>query len=163
MDEKWLPVNGYEGLYEISSLGRVRGKSGVIKLGVDRKGYVIVSLSKKSSPKKRYVAKLVLETFVGPRPMGHVVCHGPAGKTDNSVSNLCWGTWSKNMGDDRVRDGVSNRGERNGMSKLTEIDVKFIRHWLKSGFDYKQIAKVFGVSRQTVSGIKFGHRWSWVK
>src|SRR3990167_4776116 len=75
----------------------------------------------------RYVGHLVLESFVGPRPEGMEMCHGPNGKLDDSLSNLYWDTRSRNLGADRLRDGTDSRGEKYGAAKLSEQDVRDIR------------------------------------
>lgn len=163
MPEEWKDVPGYEGIYSVSSLGRVRSSRVVLKQCKDGHGYNQVTLCKDGNGKKKQVATVVLEAFSGPRPTGLIVCHGPGGKNDNSISNLSWGTWSKNQGEDRVRDGSSNRGSKNGMSVLEEVDVRFIKHWLRSGFSCRDVAAPFNVSRQTISDIKFGRRWAWMQ
>jgi hypothetical protein len=116
--EKWLPVAGYKGCYEVSDHGRVRSLDRDVRcthnatrrirgqLLTPRRGshgYFAVSLSKHD---KRTVHTLVLEAFIGPCPPGMECCHGPAGPADNRLSNLSWGTRSKNM-IDTLRDGTN--------------------------------------------------------
>jgi DNA invertase Pin-like site-specific DNA recombinase len=55
------------------------------------------------------------------------------------------------------------RGENNRNSKLRELDVLEIRRMLKEGVNHREIARMFGVSKQTISGIKTGDRWNWLK
>lgn len=108
--EKWKDITGYEGLYQVSDQGRVRSLdrvngrgfhiSGVIlRQNPDRKGYLGVSLysGSKESRKRRPVHQLVAEEFVGPRPKGFDVCHSDGDKTNNSASNLRYGTRSENI------------------------------------------------------------------
>lgn len=123
--EQWRAVIGWEGLYEVSSLGRVRSLDRMLphrhaghlyrKPGRVLKtykgpphGYHAVSLSCMRDGvqvrKVRRVHTLVLEAFVGPRQPGYVACHGVSGIDDNSVSNLRWGTQSENI-QDVIRDG----------------------------------------------------------
>lgn len=110
--ERWLPVVGWEDRYEVSDLGRVRGirrqgtKGGLIKTTVDPRGYVRVGLWRPLTRRfNRFVHQLVLEAFVGPRPEGLQTRHLNDVKTDNALTNLCWGTPSEN-GYDQVRNGV---------------------------------------------------------
>lgn len=117
--EKWLAVAGFEGLYEVSNLGRVRsldhvtidtiGRSKAFKgrvlqstmSGGERYRYATVSLSGQSFR----VHHLVLTAFIGPRPDGMEGCHGPAGPSDNRLSNLRWDTHVANVRD-TLRDGT---------------------------------------------------------
>ena len=63
---------------------------------------------------------------MGPCPEGQEARHGPAGKADASLSNLCWGTRTENIAD-RLRDGQDNRGERHSNAKLTWAAVEDMR------------------------------------
>ena len=91
MSERWLPVPGFEGLYEVSDEGRVRClprhrvRGGVLRPSAAGKGYLKVQLVHKQRHAHRYVHELVLTTFVGPRPPGMEVAHGN-GKRDAFVA-----------------------------------------------------------------------------
>jgi hypothetical protein len=170
--ERWLPVPGWE-RYEVSDLGRVRSlrhKWGprpsplLLKPKIAaRDGYPRVSLycGSPRSPVTRLVHHLVLLAFVGPCPEGQEAGHGPGGRTDTRLVNLCWGTHSDNVGADRVRDGTINRGERHGMAKLTSADVAELRCRGAAGESQRGLANEFGVRRQTVNRIINGKSWSY--
>jgi hypothetical protein len=124
--ERWLPVPGYEGYYEVSDHGRVRSldrwlevpnrwgsttryfKPGRVLREKRKKNplhaYAVVILSVNAKPDTRAVHRLVLEAFVGACPVGMEACHGPQGVFDNSLGNLRWGTYNENALD-TVRDG----------------------------------------------------------
>lgn len=108
-EEEWLPVVGYEGLYEVSNNGHVRSKkTGPRKQFLDDRGYYHIRLydkDKRPCYSRRPVSQIVLEAFVGPRPEGMLALHGPSGSLDNTVENLYWGTAQQNA-DDRKRDGT---------------------------------------------------------
>lgn len=102
--ERWAPYPGWGDLYEVSTLGRILSlRSGrVLKPYTDKEtGYQIVTLTRmvngRQVRKAVRVHVLVLETHVGPRPVGLVGCHGPAGVSDNSVTNLRWDTQRENV------------------------------------------------------------------
>lgn len=96
--EYWLPVVGYEGLYEVSDLGRVRSPRKVLLPHVGRNGYLTVGLSKQGWQRTLRVHRLVLEAFVGPCPQGMECLHHPdPDKANNSLGNLRWGTRAENM------------------------------------------------------------------
>lgn len=118
--EKWLPIPGYEGMYEASDQGRVRSLdrevecrngrkircAGRILKSIDRgDGYSVVSLSKGNVVNQRRINVLVLETFVGPAPSGHHACHNNGDSTDNRLVNLRFDTPSENNYD-LVRHGT---------------------------------------------------------
>lgn len=110
--EQWRAITDWEGFYEVSNLGRVRsvdrivpyGRSGrtkytgrILKPGTST-GYAVVTLVEtgRGIREQYYVHDLVLETFVGAKPAGKEVCHGPKGPLDNAVSNLRYDTRSMN-------------------------------------------------------------------
>lgn len=117
--EEWRPVVGWEGLYEVSSYGRVRSLDRVVYRSVGRqtfKGrilkprwnkrskYLYVQLVARPRQQSRTVHTVVLEAFVGPRPPGMVACHFNDLFTHNYVENLRWDTASANTYD-KVRNG----------------------------------------------------------
>ena len=103
--ERWLPVPGYEGLYEVSDQGAVMSlKKGrrPRKLQWWRGLYRTIQLFDKTGTgraKGFYVHNLVLLAFVGPRPDGLVTRHLNGNPSDNRLSNLAYGTYSENQQD----------------------------------------------------------------
>lgn len=118
MSEQWLPVVGWEGLYEVSDHGNVRSlprtvafgtrtrdvPSTVLKPGKSTGGKPQVHLSGRGSKKVREVHILVLEAFVGPCPPGLEACHRNDVADDNLLSNLRWDSHKANE-QDKVRNG----------------------------------------------------------
>jgi hypothetical protein len=105
--ERWKPItiSGFEGLYEVSNLGRVRSYCGppnkketssipTLRIqGVDKDGYKRVGLYAKKrglKPMNVPVHRLVLETFVGPCPQGTEGSHIDGDTANNRLDNLCW-------------------------------------------------------------------------
>lgn len=173
--ERWLPVVGYKGLYEVSDLGRVRGKVRLITDSMgrqyyrpgrilcfshDSRGYKIVILCKDCGRQAKLVHRLVMQSFVGPCPEGMNVCHGTGGKTDNRLVNLSYGTKSKNNGVDKLRDGTDNRGEKHGAAKLTQADVLAIR---ASNRPEAALAALYGVGQSQIGRIRRQERWTWLQ
>lgn len=125
--EEWRPVSGFEDLYEVSDKGRVRGvertariRGGALRkissslkspVPTAQKGYHAVHLYCENKRTVRYIHTLVLESFVGPRPVGLEACHGPLGHLVNTPDNLRWDTKSGNM-QDTIRDGNHNNASR---------------------------------------------------
>lgn len=79
-------------------------------------GYMVVRLRYGGRYHGFRIHKIMLMTFVGPRPDGCVCRHLDGNKMNNSLSNIRWGTRSENERD-KERHGVSNHGDRNGMRK----------------------------------------------
>lgn len=119
MTEEWRPVVGFEGLYEVSNLGRVaslprpgRRKSRIVMVQTpDWAGYPRLMLRANRAYANRKVHVLVAEAFHGVRPTGLVVRHLNGVPTDNSATNLAWGTHAENA-DDMRRHGTHHNAGR---------------------------------------------------
>lgn len=114
--ERWLSVPGWEGFYEISSEGRLRGmprntrksrmvKGGILRPYADRRGYLRFGLSRNGKQHGRFIHHLVLEAFAGARPDGSEARHLNGNRADNRAENLAWGTSGENKLD-QVRHGT---------------------------------------------------------
>ncbi|PIB80533.1 hypothetical protein CQY23_03060 [Mycobacterium celatum] len=107
--DRWLPVVGYEGFYEVSSDGRVRSlkrRFRILKQAVHpRGGYRQVTLAKNGHHRTHKVHRLVLEAFVGRCPPGFVGCHNDGDTSNNRADNLRWDSPSANNFD-LVRHGT---------------------------------------------------------
>jgi hypothetical protein len=179
--ERWLPVVGYEGFYEVSDLGRVRSVNRVFIRSDGRKqgrrGRVLVpSLtgSKRTYPSvglrlghRRAIHALVCEAFHGPRPTPtHEVAHWDGDPSNNRAGNLRWATQSENQ-QDSIRHGTkyshpvdSQRGELNMNARLTAAQVSEIRRlWNSGGITQVRLADTFGVSKSSIYNIVRGVSW----
>jgi len=158
--ERWLPVVGFEGLYEVSDQGRVRLISGEVSTGraVDAKGYRCMVLRGPDGRRSVRVHRLVLEAFVGPCPEGMQTRHGPGGPSDNRLVNLSWGTKRENNYDDKLRDGTLLYGERHHRAKLTQEQVEEIRDRVGTTTQ-RAMARKYGVSEATISLVIHDKHW----
>ena len=160
---------GHESHYEISDQGNVRSltrprtqRGGGITQGemlnpwLTPQGRRMVSLE---GGQKRLVSNLMLETYVSERPPGMQACHGPKGDSDDSLENLYWGTASRNNGEDKVRDGTSNRGTRSGHTRLSWFDVEQIRTRAGGGETQRSIGLTYGITQSAVSRIVTTDTW----
>lgn len=118
--EEWRPVVGWEGLYEVSSRGRVRSldremtsvrgntfirKGKLLTQSTSGKNVPVVGLSREAKSATTSVSRMVAEAFI-PNPNGHpLVRHWDDNPRNNVVDNLVWGTYSENQYD-RVRNGI---------------------------------------------------------
>lgn len=169
---EWRAVVGYEGLYEVSDDGRVRGvertevvvipgrtdarrprEGREVALDVDR--YTTVHLSKNGRARRHGVHRLVLEAFEGPCPDGHEAAHEDGDTSHNWRENLRWKTHADNDAD-KDRHGTRAKGEGNGRAKLTEEQARAV---LASKASARALARELGVSRSTIRLIRNGKNW----
>ena len=160
-NEIWRDVVGYEGLYQVSNLGRVksfyRGKVHLLKYQLDSQGYVIVTLCKDGKGRGCKVHILVAQAFISNPENKPFVNHIDGNKSNPHVSNLEWVTPSENM-KHAFRIGLkkSAAGVKHGKSKFTEEQVRYIREHYKKGshhYGLKALAKKFNVAIATISRI----------
>ena len=170
--ERWVPVLDFEGMYEVSDLGRVwshqkRGggkRGGFLKpilQGAKGNRYEVVCLFRNGVRHYRAVHELVAEHFIGPRPEGQIVRHGPGGRLDNRAVNLGYGTYRQNT-HDRYRDGTMNLGEDCNFAKLTEAKVREIRLRFGAGEAPVVLAAEFGVTSVNIAFIVQRKTWKHV-
>lgn len=149
MKEVWKDIEGYEGIYQISNLGRVkslerkdflghRRKEKILKQKINKYGYKALSLWKNAKKIDCVVHKLVASAFITNTENKPQVNHKNGNKTDNRVENLEWCTNKENSVHawrnglmETTRQAIINRtkgkGINHGRSKLTEKQVLEIR------------------------------------
>lgn len=96
MDEVWKDIQGFEGLYQVSTWGRIRSKRGFLKPYSNHKGYLKVCLSKDGVKYKKRVNRLVAEAFIDNPLNLPQVNHKDRDKSNNAISNLEWVTAKEN-------------------------------------------------------------------
>lgn len=180
-EEIWKDVRGYEGLYQISSLGKVKRVERIytqfnaltardntklltemiMKPFEDEDGYLRIQLIKDNVRKKHFVHRLVALNFI-PNPENKPeVNHKEGNKQDNRVELLEWNTTSENQ-----RHAIANKfyetakGEKSGTAKLKEVEVREIHRLWKTGeVSQKYLSDIFGVASAAISRIVNGVRW----
>ena len=159
MTEIWKNIEGYENLYQISSIGRVRSldrfdsigrfiKGKILKPRIDKDGYHCIFLSKNGTQKPFKIHRLVAQAFI-PNPdnkpcIDHVNCV----RSDNRLENLRWVTYLENnlnpitrkRSSDTHREiyqgennpNYGNRGKNNPLSKpivQLTLDNEIVKLW----------------------------------
>lgn len=168
---EYRDVVGFPG-YRVGNDGSVwsrRTNMGVTKLywrrmrtRVDEDGYLRVSLRRGNKSHGCFVAHLVLEAFVGPRPEGAMSLHFPdPTRTNNRPENLRWGTVKDNS-DDKEAMGNTPKGETHGSAKLTTAKVLEMRRLYATGMRPLDLSRMFGVTDATVSKITKRRTWKHV-
>ena len=158
--ETWKDIPSYEGLYQVSNLGRVKGldrivktkngrtqykKGTVLKNKMGTNGYHYVCLYKNNKQKTFMIHSLVALNFIGDRPYKNDICHINGNRLDNRVSNLKYDTRAENFND------MYRQGKKNPKGKLSVEDVLEIRKMRKEeNVPYKELAIIFGVSESTI-------------
>lgn len=104
MEEIWNDIKGYEGLYQVSNLGRVKSleykgkkRDKILKLSKNKRGYLIVNLFKSQKSKSTYVHRIVAESFIPNKDNKTQVNHINGLKINNCIDNLEWNTPSENV------------------------------------------------------------------
>lgn len=116
-------------------------------------GYGVTTIDRK----RVYVSRYVCTRIHGEPPTPeHEAAHscGNGRRACVTKGHLSWKTGTENQAD-RIAHGTSNRGEKHGMAKLTDQQVREIRSLLGTR-SHSSIAKMYGVSRPHISGIASG-------
>ena len=139
----------------------------------DTHGYLSVRLYRNGRRVRKPVHQLLALAFCGPRPPNSLARHLDDNRKNNAIENLAWGT-SKDNGEDRVRNGRTASGLRNGhytcpdrfpkgskmpAAKLTEDDVVEILRRLQVGESKSSIARDKHINRGVIRGIANGTGW----
>lgn len=176
--EKWRPVRGYEGYYEVSSCGRVLSvrANKILSPRLNAGGYWRVNLSIGGNAKAAVIHRLVAEAFIAnPVPsLKTCVNHIDFNRRNNAVDNLEWVSHQENVAHTvkhgRVAFGSRNgrtthpekkpKGETNGRAILTADDVLEIRRMCAEGFTNIQIAEHFRIGYAAARNVRLRKSWS---
>lgn len=144
--------------YWVSNLGRIKSKRNkkspiFLKGGLDKDGYLHVSIDKKIRKIHRIVAMAFLPNPDNKPEVNHI----NGNKTDNRSDNLEWVTHKENF-KHAIKHNLIKEGENHYKSKFTNKDVRDIFNLSKT-MQGKDIAKIYNVSRSTISRILNGRRW----
>lgn len=176
-NEIWKPINGYDGMYEISNLGNVKSlaraytrvykkqnkinevcmKEKLLTPFIGKRGYVTVDLSKDKQRTHKYIHQLIAVAFI-PNPNNYtVINHKDGRKLNNSIDNLEWCTDKMNK----------QHASDMGLLKMKPVnqyslDGEFIKRWKSCadihkvmGFVFQNISKCCYGERQTAHGYKW--------
>ena len=152
MKEIWKDIKDYEGLYQVSNLGRVKRitTGRVLKPLKHANGYLMVKLSKNSIVYTKTVHRLVAEAFIPNPEHKSEINHIDENKTNNNVSNLEWMTRKENI-------NHGTRTER--MSKTQSIPIIAIN--IKTGeskefYGARECARQLGLTHGNITSVLKG-------
>lgn len=174
MIEEWKDIEGYEELYQVSNLGRVRslgnGSSNVSKERImkpykEKKGYLRVRLCKNGKYKHFLIHRLVANAFI-PNPNNKpFIDHIDTNPSNNKVDNLRWVTNKENCNNPlTINHLIENSGLKNMKGKLNHlskpilqfsIDGEFIRKWDSAA----DITRELGISNGNICSCCRGERY----
>jgi hypothetical protein len=164
MTEQWKDIEGYNGLYRISTMGRVKSfhkKNAKILSPVFYGDYYGVQLCINGNKKKHYIHRLVAESFIINCDNKNQINHIDGNKLNNTVSNIEWCTASENRLHAVDTGLLKVRGESNPQSKLTKEDVLEIRGMYGTGcFSQYQIADMYDVAVMQINRIVNNKAWT---
>lgn len=142
--EIWKDIEGYEGLYQVSNLGRVKSlpkqhgrrywnNEFILKQNKSNNGYVCVILQKNKIKYRKSIHRLVASAFIPNFENKPQINHKDGNKLNNCIDNLEWVTASENQIHSR-KNGlqVSVSGENHHSSKIInqyDLDGNFIKQW----------------------------------
>ena len=173
--EEWRDITGYEGLYQVSNLGRVRSldryvnsgyntkrfsKGKILSFLLQKNGYAKVMLSKENTVKNADLHRLVAETFIANPNNKTTVNHKDGNKENNKIDNLEWATQKEN----------NNHAAANGLNLfLKKLSVDQIKKMRKEYIPYSRkfgavaLSKKYNCSINTARLIVEGKRYKSIK
>lgn len=172
-EEIWKDIAGYEGLYQVSSMGRVKSlaRSGrkrdkILKGNPNTTGYLLVQLRKDGQRISMLVHRIVMSTF---EPVDDstslTVNHKDLDIQNNRLTNLEWCTQKDNnehywLTADLSKRKTGAKGTNHHLCKLTEQDVREIRRLKQeTTLSNIKVGEMFGVKEGTIRNILNGLTW----
>lgn len=184
MSETWKDITEYEGVYQISNLGRVKSlsrykngihgkhmtKEKILKRLINKGGYSYIVLNYKKNRKHMLVHRLVVCEFLENKFNKKYVNHKDGNKINNDIKNLEWVTASENSSH-AFRLGLRKPtlGLINGMAKFSENEILLIREMFENKqliedghsicINKKEVAKIFGTTHKYIDSILKRRVW----
>lgn len=163
-DEEWRKIDGVN--YEVSNLGRVRhiSRGTIRKLYYNKDGYASFSYNTGTAMRNLMVHVAVAKAFIPMVSGKYQVNHKDSNPAHNCANNLEWCTPKENIEHALTHgraDRYQNRGDKHGMSKLTNTQAINIKH-CRGAISGIKLAALYAVDSQTIYDIWSGKRWQHV-
>jgi ribosomal protein S25 len=164
MEEIWKDIKDFEGMYQISNLGRVKtlnykntGKEEIRALSLTKDGYYKVRLLCNNKDKTVRVHRLVAEAFIPNNDNKETVNHIDGNKQNNRVDNLEWADRHEQLYHAYKNNlRKAQKGQYNCNASLTEEQVKEIRKiYIPRSKEFGTVAlgKKYGVNNSTIGDV----------
>lgn len=179
-NEEWRDIVGYEGLYQVSNMGRVKGLSRVSNFGkrvkripirilkptISKRGYYVVGLSKDGKTKNHTIHRILMTSFVPNPENKRAIDHIDTNKLNNSLDNLRWCTDKENSNNEKTKEKNRNncfRMWKNGLfDNRNNTHYRKVAQYTKDGEYIKtwdsiiEVEKALGIDRSSISAICLG-------
>lgn len=162
MKEEWRAVPGYEGLYELSNMGRVRSLDRIVRAsGVSKRRafgcvlnpytnklrYQYVALSKDGKSKTLSVHRLVANVFV-PNPNNYsIINHKDENPSNNRADNLEWCTQMYNV---HYGTGMERGDAKSNHGRMAVDKLDLNGNYICSYRSISEAAEAVGVRKQSI-------------
>jgi hypothetical protein len=177
--ERWVAINDYEGLYEVSNLGKVRSiarkitysdgrvynyPSKILSINFCGKYKLpYVHLYKESKRESRLLHRIVAKAFI-PNPDNKTdVNHIDGDRKNNASSNLEWATRLENMQHGFKTGLINNTGINHGNNLYSEEQIQEVVNMIFLGYKQSEISNKTGVKIGTIQAIRQGKQWIHIK
>lgn len=183
MEDIWKDIEGYEGLYQVSNLGRVKSLERLVtqrpgvtytrpeqiikhNSGAKLKGYPNLNLCRNGRVVNALIHRLVAQAFIPNPDNKRCINHIDGDKNNFKISNIEWVTHSENT-KHAFRTGLQKQnyvfGTGHGMSKLDDVSVRVIREaYAENKWSYQQIANYFKMGQAAIRNIVIKRTWKHV-
>ena len=159
-NEVWKDIEGYEGKYQVSNMGRVKslnykgciGKERILKQVFNDYGYLKVCLSKDGKTKQIKVHRLVAQTFIENIENKPYIDHINTIRTDNRVENLRFVTRIENMNNELTKEKLRAYTGRN-TSRYKGFICIFPNGEVTKEMTNKELGELLGVSSSVITNI----------
>jgi hypothetical protein len=177
IEEFWRPIKGYEGIYRVSNLGRIKSlsrlveckngyrktKEKILKPHINKSGYCSLDLGKRN---KHLLHRIVANAFIPNPDNKPCVNHLNGIKSDNRFDNLEWCTYSENEKHSyRVLGKKANcnlkepkKGEESNFSKFTDLEIEEIKKLILENIKPSKIVIKYNISKSYLSMLKNNKR-----
>lgn len=177
MNETWKDIPGYENIYQVSNIGRVKRlaywhkvklhnvnntfrQERILKISLNTSGYKQAYLCNNYIGKSIAIHRLVASAFIENIDNKKQVNHKDGNKLNNNVNNLEWCTYHENL-DHAIKHNLRAVGEKCGSAKLKNSDVVEIRELYSSKkYTNKELAIIYGVADSTMSQVISRRYWN---
>lgn len=168
--ELWLPVEGWEGYYEVSNHGQIRSLPRIItsrrgakkaipgrvmRKNLQKNKAAIVSFNRKGKPIAYRVDHLVYKSFIGEIPPGKTVFHLDGDKDNDHVDNLDLR--------DILMDPLEQKRLKNSNGRISDRQIREMRRlYDKEQVSSVEIAKLFRISAKSAYSVCKRQTYQWV-